>query len=200
MSYYFIRFWLSWNLKEKWIMLCSTWICRRLLKQKIAWNWWTWWKSIHSQQIVAFLNQIYRFIAFPCRICRWSWFMLTKPDRNVSELITEVMKYFEKVNLILKEEKTKRTKKPDQNHPVCTKRLVSILEDHADLKRRSQLSLIALRMCNLIWENRFINVSKKLKYRILFRPILTYNWSTWHSNRGFKSTFDVCHQNISGGS
>ena len=78
-------------------------------------------------------------------------FFLNKPDEDVAELITEVLKFFGEFDLILKEEMTEIPNLTNKKHLTGTKTPGSILVDHANFRRRNQLNLIPLRTYNFIW-------------------------------------------------
>ena len=64
-------------------------------------------------------------------------FILTESDQNVAELMTEVKKKTEEPNPKLIEEKTEKANLLYKKHLGCTRKLGSILDDHADFERKN---------------------------------------------------------------
>ena len=57
------------------------------------------------------------------------------------------------------------------------KKLGHLLGDYQDMKRREQLSIIALASTKTIWKSNNLNIHKKLKiYKEIVTPVLTYNF------------------------
>ena len=61
-----------------------------------------------------------------------------------------------------------------------TRKLGSLLGDYEDMKRRIQLSNLAMDQLTKVWPENKIHITRKLKiYKSIVKSILTYNMCTW---------------------
>ena len=107
-------------------------------------------------------------------------------DDNKSDRLQLIVKdTLDERNLKVNEDKTevttiKREKKKEQEEWRETKKLGSLLGDFEDVKRREQLSNIAMSSAKKIWKKARSGLKKKVKlYKTLVKSVLTYNSATW---------------------
>ena len=75
------------------------------------------------------------------------------------------------------------------------KKLGTVLDEAAEVSRRKQFSGLAMSKYSKIWRNRHISTEKKVQiYNTYVRSILTYNCSTWVSNKTIANSLNAFHR------
>ena len=119
----------------------------------------------------------------------------TKPDADLERIKTITRETLEKYGLTINSEKTEVAIYDGQSNLQKVKKLGTILDEKTEWNRRKQLSSLAMSKYRPIWKNKFIPIKRKMKiYNTYIRSILTYNCSTWTSNKTINKKHDSFHR------
>ena len=74
------------------------------------------------------------------------------------------------------------------------KKLGNLLGDNEDLKRRIQLSYVAMQSVEKIWPSKKVKLNQRLKiYKSIVKKVLTYNMCTWGLTKAQLEKLDRTH-------
>ena len=122
-------------------------------------------------------------------------FILCDDEMPTDVLIELTRDVFVRYNLILNDTKTEITEISRQADLSKTLKLGSILDDGADINRRNQLAMAALKKYQEIWKNPYISMNNKINiYNVYVKSILIYNCSTWCNSKAISDRIDIIHR------